>query len=754
MSGTAVLATTSLLALGFLNAAPASAATIATVTALGDLGGGYSQAVAINDSGQVAGVGVTAAHETHGFIWDATNGMSDLGTLPGDDYISPTAINNGGRVVGNMFDTSNYVSKGFTWTAAGGLVDIGNAGPDGTTVQAVNDAGQIVANSSVYDAATDSYSDHGFVWNDGHITPVGTPDESTYAYGENASGEVVGDIRAPDFTSQGFTRTAEGDIVNLDPLPGNNSSVPLGIADDGLVAGLSYTQTGDVNGTSDLHSVVWTPQGQIIDISAPGGVPLTFTRISATGEIVGGYQTSTGAAHAFSWTLDGGLVDLGTLAGDSESSAVSVNSHGEVIGTSDNQGETPRAFSWTPSGGMLDLGPLPPRGVVEIPKAINDAGQVVGASNTDQSSSVAVIWNNTVALPPSITSPNSATAEYRTSFDFQVTTSGYPAPAVTEAGTLPSGINFQDGGYGTGYLYGTPDTGTAGSYPISFTVTNGAGAGSTQQFTLTVSGAASTPQFTSNSDYETAGYAFSTTVGTTGYPIPKITKTGSLPAGVSFVDNKDGTATLSGPAKTTAAGPHQFTLTAKNSAGSTSETFTFTVATPPTIKKVPATTLTVAGATANLTITTTGYPAPSLRQTGFLPSGLTFADQGNGTAVISGTPSPGSGGVYSFPVIARNGSGSDTQTVQLTVREAPTFFGDPTGAGTVGAALEIPVSAGGYPAPKITESGTLPKGVTFTSATSEFTGTPKAKTAGTYTVTLTAKNAVATTTEQFTLNVS
>ena len=41
------------------------------------------------------------------------------------------------------------------------------------------------------------------------------------------------------------------------------------------------------------------------------------------------------------------------------------------------------------------------------------------------------------------------------------------------------------------------------------------------------------------------------------------------------------------------------------------------------------------------TVTTTGYPAPTITETGALPAGLTFTDNGNGTATISGTPATG-----------------------------------------------------------------------------------------------------------------
>jgi hypothetical protein len=64
------------------------------------------------------------------------------------------------------------------------------------------------------------------------------------------------------------------------------------------------------------------------------------------------------------------------------------------------------------------------------------------------------------------------------------------------------------------------------------------------------------------------------------------------------------------------------------------------------------------------------------------------------------------------------------------------------------------VTATGYPAPKITESGQLPKGVTFSSATGTLSGTPKAGTEGSYAITITAKNSSGTATQNFTLTVS
>jgi hypothetical protein len=66
----------------------------------------------------------------------------------------------------------------------------------------------------------------------------------------------------------------------------------------------------------------------------------------------------------------------------------------------------------------------------------------------------------------------------------------------------------------------------------------------------------------------------------TGYPVPAFTESGALPAGVTFVDNLNGTATLSGTATTSGIFP--ITVIAKNTAGS-SAALAFTLTTAATV---------------------------------------------------------------------------------------------------------------------------------------------------------------------------
>jgi len=93
----------------------------------------------------------------------------------------------------------------------------------------------------------------------------------------------------------------------------------------------------------------------------------------------------------------------------------------------------------------------------------------------------------------------------------------------------------------------------------------------------------------------------------------------------------------------------------------------------PVITSANSTTF-AAGVAGTFTVTTTGTPTPSLTETGALPSGVTFKDNGNGTATLSGTPATVTTGRYTLTITAHNGVGSDaSQSFTLTVGSAPSI---------------------------------------------------------------------------------
>jgi hypothetical protein len=177
------------------------------------------------------------------------------------------------------------------------------------------------------------------------------------------------------------------------------------------------------------------------------------------------------------------------------------------------------------------------------------------------------------------------------------------------------------------------------------------------------------PQFTSAASATVAaGRSFSVNIVSTGYPVATITRSGTLPTGITFTAGANGTATLSGtPTSSTAGRSYQLTFRATTSVGSVEQRFILTIASPPTISGNN-----FAVATTNTSFTynlqTTGSPTPTITMSGTLPTGLTFVDNRNGTARISGSPVSRTAGIYTVVFTATNTNGSATRTLILTVR--------------------------------------------------------------------------------------
>ena len=180
------------------------------------------------------------------------------------------------------------------------------------------------------------------------------------------------------------------------------------------------------------------------------------------------------------------------------------------------------------------------------------------------------------AVPPALTIGIGSTVVVGAGASVPVTTNGYPAASLTEEGDLPSGITFHDNGDGTGLLSGTPAAGTGGAYSLSFSATNGVAPDATQPFTLTV---AQPPAISStNNGTFVVGSVRSFTVQTIGYPAALLGESGALPGGLNFVDNGDGTATISGTPVAGSQGTYPIALGASNAfSPDATQTFTLTV---------------------------------------------------------------------------------------------------------------------------------------------------------------------------------
>jgi putative Ig domain-containing protein len=158
----------------------------------------------------------------------------------------------------------------------------------------------------------------------------------------------------------------------------------------------------------------------------------------------------------------------------------------------------------------------------------------------------------------------------------------------------------------------------------------------------------------------------------------------------------------------------------------------------------PATPTFTTGVAGSFVYTTTGVPTPHLTETAALPSGVTFHDNGDGTATLAGTPGPNAGGTYAISVVASNGVSPDaSESVVITVNQPPTVTGPSSATFVVNHAGTVPFGSTGFPRPGLTESGALPSGVTFQDngdGTATLAGTPAPGTVGSYPIVITATN--------------
>jgi hypothetical protein len=260
--------------------------------------------------------------------------------------------------------------------------------------------------------------------------------------------------------------------------------------------------------------------------------------------------------------------------------------------------------------------------------------------------------------------------------------------------TLPAGLSLTNG-----TISGTPTAGGSFSFTIQATDSSSTPQTGSQHYTVTVS-AATIVLSPTKLGSATVGKSYTQTItasgGTASY---KLTETGTLPAGVTFKDNGDGTGTLSG--KPTAGGSFNFTIQATDSSTGTgpytkSQSYTLTV-NKPNITLGPARLAAApTGVSFTRTITATGGTAPYTftftKNT--LPKGVSLEKDPTDTtgtkAIVTGTTS--SAGTFSFTISVKDsstGTGpySFSRSFSLAINPAKFVFLTQPGSAAMNAAL-------------------------------------------------------------------
>lgn len=340
-------------------------------------GGTFSSGNSIDNLGIISGnANQPGDHTTHATVW-LLGSRFDLGTLGGANSNVVWPVKNNRGVISGIAETADVNPLGEAWSC-----------------------------SAFFPGEATLHNCVGFVSNWGKLRALPTlGGYNGFATGTNDLGQTVGwaENTVHDSTCNSpqvlqFRAVIWGpgsnQVEELPPLPlqpgetmADTVSAATAINDKGQVVGISGICSNAVGGLSAIHAVIWQ-HGKPTYLGNIGGAAWnTPMAINQNGTVVGFANVQAGRgllAHAFLWTRNGGMRDLGTLPGQgagAQSQALGINDRGQVVGLSCTaRFASCQAFLWQ-NGVMTDLNTLVAVGYHDqLVQAgdINDEGVITG----------------------------------------------------------------------------------------------------------------------------------------------------------------------------------------------------------------------------------------------------------------------------------------------------------------------------------------------------------------------------------------
>ena len=312
-------------------------------------------------------------------IADTTYRVRLLDELDGRGSVA-YSINNFGHIAGQVSDWSETTSA-VIW-AGGPAQFAGSLGGNYSSAAAINDYGQVVGTASLPGGGW-----HAYLWSDGETQDLfeGSEVFST-ASAVNNQGCVVGSVLDQVWSAFKW----DGQLHILNPIPGSSISFAYAISNTGHIAGYS----GDIQ-----RAVFFTDEeAQVV----PGSC-YVLSSVNDQGHAVGpvNYASADGSIATRASLWDGSeWRDLGALGGPTPenhcSTAYAINNHGQVVGesTTDDSWQYgsvfQSAFIW--ENGLMQRLPSLPGYLGSVAYDINDSGTIVGALIDSSGYLQSAIW--------------------------------------------------------------------------------------------------------------------------------------------------------------------------------------------------------------------------------------------------------------------------------------------------------------------------------------------------------------------------